>query len=245
MILDTHRRGPLGSILVPAALGAVIVTFLTLGFFSKRYSFQTAATSARPSAAAELIAIAARAGLDPDALAAAGVPTSQYAGILGTVRDYTAAHPTAVSDADTAVARAQRSARLARHPSPSPTTEVTSAMQQREVVFQAVFDAGTSALTADQRTLLQAMKTNKDRRVPLAYRTVARSVEEWSTLQNALADEAIATREHRTTDASVRTTLATARANSAVASALARLANGTAASRSALSNAAATVSRTR
>lgn len=118
-------------------------------------------------------------------------------------------------------------------------------MHQRDAAFQTLFDAATAVLTADQRSILLSLKANKERPVPLAYRAVARTDEEWTSLRNALADEAIATREHRDVDANVRAVLANARANIAVSGALSRLVNGTAASRAALSAAANTATRTR
>ncbi|MDP1793333.1 MAG: hypothetical protein Q8K63_04265, partial [Acidimicrobiales bacterium] len=146
-----------------------------------------------------------RAGLDPEALAAAGVAPSQLWSCAGSLAASPAAAPGALAQIDSAVegARAAHD-ELERKvqsglASESDATQLVAARQALEAAITArqanddtLYAAGTASLNATQRATLAAIRANRSWSLPVEFLTVNRTEAEWVTLRKALANERIA-----------------------------------------------------
>jgi len=198
-----------------------------------------------PPTRSEVTAAAMRAGLHADSLLAAGVSSAAFPSIVSGVREYLVAHPGQMRTLDAQVDTARRPARLSQSETPPPqgTVTVDQATAARDAFYAAIFDAATTSLNQEQKSMLRAQKQNKGKSVPAKYLVVDRSDTEWVALRDALADQRIAARDGRQPAAEVAQRIATADANASVAAAGQRLAGDLAASRTAWSQSVQTVTR--
>lgn len=146
---------------------------------------------------------------------------------------------------DAQVDTARRPARLSQSETPPPqgTVTVDQATAARDAFYVAIFDAATTSLNQEQKSMLRAQKQNKGKSVPAKYLVVDRSDAEWVALREALSDQRIATRDGREANAEVRQRIATADANSTVAAAGQRLSGDRVATRTAWTQAIAASTR--
>lgn len=198
-----------------------------------------------PPTRAEVTAAAMRAGLHADSLLAAGVSSASFASIVSSVYEYLTAHAGQMRTLDAQVDSARRAASGPRSDAPPPLTTMTldQAVAARDAFYAAVFDAATTSMTQEQKSMLRSQKQNKGKSVPAKYTVVDRSDAEWVALREALADQRIAARDGREANAEVRQRIATADANSVVAAAGQRLSGDRAAARAAWTQAIAAATR--
>jgi hypothetical protein len=198
-----------------------------------------------PPTRSEVTAAAMRAGLHADSLLAAGVSSAAFPGIVSGVREYLVAHPEQMRTLDAQVDTARRPARRPQSETPPPqgTVTVDQANAARDAFYAAIFDAATTSLSQEQKSMLRAQKQNKGKSVPAKYLVADRSDAEWVALREALTDQRIAARDGREANAEVRQRVATADANSTVAAAGQRLAGDHAATRTAWTQAIQAVTR--
>lgn len=171
-----------------------------------------------------------RAGLSPEALAAAGVTPVAVASTLQAAAQQLAGAPSALANADLAFANARReSDRLERLiQSGKGSQEDVAAYQaakaaleaataQRQAALDAVLTAATSSLPAAQRTALLNARANAAWNLPPEFLVVNRSQEDWVRLRDALANEKIARKLGDQADPAAQAQLANWRAAPAVA----------------------------
>jgi hypothetical protein len=219
-----------GAVLLNASLGVVTASALVWGgVLALQQGTPSSTTRAFASNASTLQFLAASAGLEPEALAAAGVAPTQLQGLFEAI----SAHHRENSDA---LARAERALDHSRH-SGNPESR-GAAESARAAALAAYAQAGESVLTPDQRGAIAVLRSNKEQRVPAEFRVVARSPQDWKRLRDALTSEGIARREGVEVEAAARLFLAEARANTSVAQAAGRLAASAASMKSAWADAA-------
>lgn len=178
-----------------------------------------------PPTRGEVTAAAMRAGLHADSLLAAGVSSASFASIASAVREYLAEHPGQMRTLDSQVDSARRSAntRPSEPPPPQGTMTLDQANDARDAFYAAIFDAATTSLSQEQKSMLRSQKQNKGKSVPAKYLVADRSDAEWVALREALTDQRIAARDGREANAEVRQRITAADANAAVAAAGQRL----------------------
>ena len=174
-----------------------------------------------------------RAGLDAEALTAAGVDASSIGGLVGDVTDHMAANPDSIAFADAAYFVARRAEdnlkRLVRSGLGSP--EDTAAYQAaakdleatkaaREAAMMQYFNAAVAGLSTAQRDALATIRANRSWRLPPAYLAANRTQQEWVDLGDALTCERIAAEQGKTLDSGSAQLLSTCRSESGVADAL-------------------------
>jgi len=174
-----------------------------------------------------------RAGLSPEALAAAGVEPGQVAATVQAAVAAVSQAPDALGIADAAYAEARANTdRLKRKIQSGKAEEgdvqayqaakaaLASATTAREAVLNQVFDAATASLGDTRREALQAIRTNRAAwNLPTEFLVVNRSEEEWVQLRDFLANERIAPKVGEEPDPSAQAALANWRANASVAAA--------------------------
>lgn len=243
--LTWKRRASLAT----AALAGLSLLFASVWMASMSWRQPVPPTPPPPSpppARTEVMAAAMRAGLHADALLAAGVGSQSFPSIVNGVRDYLTAHPGQMRSLDTQVDSARRAASpRARADAPNPQAGTTpdQALAARDAFYSAMFDAATTSLSQEQKAMLLAQKRNKGKSVPAKYLVIDRSDAEWVVLRDALADQAIASRDGRQAPDSVQQVIASADANAAVSSAGQRLSGDRTAMRTAWTQALQTATR--
>ncbi|MBI5283451.1 MAG: hypothetical protein HY874_00010 [Chloroflexi bacterium] len=191
-----------------------------------------AASEALPPPPADFRVILLRAGLKPEALAAAGIAPSSIASALQSAAQSIAAAPSALAtaDADFAHARGEsdRVERLIQSGKGTPAdvsayqnakAALATATAQRSAVLDQLFASATANLSAAQRTALTNLRANAAWNLPPEFLVVNRSQEDWVRLRDALANEKIARKLHDQPDAGAQAQLANWRASVAVAAA--------------------------
>jgi hypothetical protein len=144
----------------------------------------------------ETYGAAVRAGLSPQALAAAGVDDENVAAIMGRFRAYLADHIADLRNADSQCASDVTQTQSARRAggmghtqsveAPSPA-QVASALNARRQLLDAALDAAMTGLASEQKARLVSIRTNKHWEVPIEYKVTSRTESEWVALRNALA----------------------------------------------------------
>jgi len=174
-----------------------------------------------------------RAGLSPEALAAAGVQPAQVSAAFQTASQVLTSTPNLMHDADAAFAEARANTdRLKRkiqsgkaeegdvQAYQAAKTALATATTAREAVLNQVFDAATASLGDTRRQALQAIRTNRAAwNLPTEFLVVNRSEQEWVQLRDFLANERIAPKVGEEPDPSAQAALANWRANASVAAA--------------------------
>lgn len=149
-----------------------------------------------PATPLEIFGAATRAGLTPQALAAAGVDDENVSGIVGRFRSYLADHIADLRTADSQCAADVTQIQVARraggmgHASPveapSPTQAAT-AINARRALLNAALDAAMTGIGSEQKARLVSIRANKQWEVPIEYKVASRTESEWVALRNALA----------------------------------------------------------
>ncbi len=173
-----------------------------------------------------------RSGLNPEALAAAGVTPGQVAAICDALRaDLVEAQPIlAAADAGVAEGRASvgRLSRLVRSGKATAAevaelatckTACDAALAQRQTCMGNFHAAACAVLPEAQRTALMNIQSNSQWKVPVPYQVVNRTPEQWMQLEEFLDIERIETRWGHEVPSEVTTVLAAARADAAYAAA--------------------------
>lgn len=173
-----------------------------------------------------------RAGLSPEALAAAGVSSASISSTLSAAAQSLAGSPDALATADAAYATARvNSDRLERliqsgkgHEQEVAAYQVakaalTTAEVQRQAVLDGIFAAATANLSSTQRTALTNLRANSSWNLPREFLVVNRDQAEWVRLRDALANERISRKLGDEADAAAQAQLANWRAAPTVAAA--------------------------
>ncbi len=178
-----------------------------------------------------------RAGLDPRALAAAGLSSQAATSVVQAAAAHVAQHGGDLTAADTAFLTAKPAAdRLERKVQSGTATQeeiaaypnqraaANTAAAQRTAALDALFSAATANLTAPARATLGKIRANQGWQLPIEYLVADRTQAQWVALRDALAGERYCAEYHETLDAGVQTLLAGVRADGAVATATTGLA---------------------
>lgn len=177
-----------------------------------------------------------RAGLDPAALAAGGVQSAGVGAVLQAAADVINANPTALPNAEAAIASARPDvdrlealihSGLASQEELSAFQTATSAlatgMTQRQTALDNIFNGAVASLSAGQRTVITQIRANRavefSRDFPTEFLTIDRSQETWVNVRECLANEHIAVKHPETLDQGEQSQLATWRANQTVSAA--------------------------
>lgn len=173
-----------------------------------------------------------RAGLDPDALAAAGVTSGEIETIVADAESYIDENSTELSDADAeyvslrsqvdALRRKVRSGQASSEEIASLATkqgELASAESGREAAIEAIFDAATESLSAAEKTALSNIQANRAWATAIEFLVINRTDQQWLDLTEALTNEAVANEEGTSVEPACASLLLTERAKSEVSSA--------------------------
>lgn len=183
-------------------------------------------------APADLEVALIRAGLDPDALAAAGLNATQATEAVDAFEAAMSLEPTRLSDADAAYAAARVSSDDLRRLIQSgkgnaeDVADFQAAMaalalaeNDREDALNDWFVAGVAGLSANQVAALTTIEGNRDWGLDLEMLAVDRTEAEWVELREALTHERVAAKYGETCDPEVASYLADCRSVLAVAAA--------------------------
>ena len=174
-----------------------------------------------------------RAGLDPEALAAAGLSPGNVTALVGDAYEHLIANQTALELADAAHAQARQQADQLKRviqsgrasqeqidAYPAATLEVSQIQTQRQLLLAGIFEAATADLSQSKRNTLAAIRANRDWKLPLEFLTVDRTEAQWVELRDCLANERIAAEiDDEEPDSQAQAVLAQLRGIPAVASA--------------------------
>lgn len=173
-----------------------------------------------------------RTGIAPASLAAAGVSTGSFAGLLTSADGWFLENVEALVEADAGAALARRERdrlqRLVR--SGLASGEDVTALHQakeslasreaaRDAVLDALFNTSTASLSGGQRVALVQIRENSGRTFPVHFLVEPREEATWIQLRDALANERIAPLFEDDPDAGAQSFLAAMRARPAVAQA--------------------------
>jgi len=177
-----------------------------------------------------------RVGLDPEALAAAGVSAAQVAGIIEAVLGSDAAvdGDLAAADADYRAAKGEvdRLTRLVRSGTGSAEdvtalaaaeSDLAAAEAAQTAAMDALFNAGGAGLPVTTQDTLATIRASRHAKLPVEYLVVSGTRDDWLSLRRALQHEKVAGKTGEEVAAEIATQLATFRARSAVATARANL----------------------
>ncbi len=186
----------------PASFLSLALFLLTIPLAVR---FLRPATAAAAQASSSTIQVAMlRAGLNPKALASAGVDGGEASAVLAEFQSAFQEGPTLLASADEAYAklRVQTDA-LARKVQSGLASEaevaalatssadLAAAEAKREDVLNNLFAAATAPLAPAKQTTLQDIRANADWDVPTEFLVAARTQEEWVKLRDALSNEKI------------------------------------------------------
>jgi len=185
-----------------------------------------------PTPPADFPSTLIRAGLDPKALAAAGVSSSSVSSVLSAAATQINASPTALSSADDALATARTqvdhltSLIQSGHGTQDDITalatansNLATATSQRQAALDAIFSSATANLTDGQKTALSKIRSNRSWDLSLEFLVVDRDESQWVQVRDALANERIAVSLPDSLNQTAQSNLATWRADPAVAAA--------------------------
>jgi hypothetical protein len=185
---------------------------------------------------AQLATALVRAGLDPEALAAAGVAPSAVNTVISDVADHMTDNPGSLELADTAYAAARqerdqlkrviqsgRATQEQINAYPGALGQLALAQTQRRSALDDIFSAGTATLSQSQRDTLAAIRDNADWDLPLEFLVIDRSEADWVQLRDYLANERVSAQLGDDPDASAQAALTQLRSNPLVAAADANL----------------------
>lgn len=193
----------------------------------------------------------ARAGLAPEELVAAGVPTAEVAALVGRAKAHDVVRSNRIAGAMQSLGEAQqRVASLERAirggdradstigALSTARTDADTAKAGLRQQLDALFAEATRGLPQDVTQRLRQIQANAaHRRMPIEFLVADRSPAEWADLRDCLTHERVCTRRGDETDPTLMAALAAARAQSDVAGAKARCSANLAAAEAAWLNA--------
>lgn len=213
-------------------LGFFVVVLASVPFIWPRYWFPKSAAAQAPAIPADFKTTLIRAGLDPAAIAAAGVSSGSVSSVAQAMASAINAEPSRLASADTAYATARRDVDRLKgliesgkagegdvSAYQSASTSLASASSARQAALDAYFDAGAAVLSAGQRATLGRIRANRAYVLPIEFLVVERSQQEWVDLRDALANERVSAKLGEDPDSGDQAALATWRAVGVVASA--------------------------
>lgn len=225
----------LGKARYPLIVILVLAT-VTLFIWSATTQRARALTALIEPAASELAVALIRAGMGPEALAAAGLSPGGATMVVSNLRDFMIANPAALDVADAAFASAKQSVDELKRLIQSgqgeaedvtaynaAKTQLSLAQTQRQSVLDDFFTAATADLGQTQKDTLTAIKGNSDWDRPAEFLVVNRTQAQWVELRECLANERIATDQGEDPDPDAQTTLSDYRSAAPVAAAKANL----------------------
>ncbi len=228
----------LGKARYPLIVILALVT-LSLVVFEVVEQSRRARASLIPQAptSAQVTAALMRAGLDAEALAAAGLSAPPVGNVVDDVADWLAADQADLELADSAYAsariqcdqlkRAIQSGQATEEQTnayPTATSQFAQAHAECAALLDAAFDAGTADLSQSQRATLAVIRGNRRWKVPLEFLLVDRTEAEWVQLRDCLANERIAADlENEDPDPQAQALLAQLRSDPLVSAAAASL----------------------
>ncbi len=226
------RRARLPAIFVLA----IVAAFLSWKITSIEQRHATAAMTDLLPTPAEVGTALLRVGLDPQALAAAGVTPGAASGVVADAAEHLTSDAAALALADSAFAQARGECDTLRRiiQSGRATPQQLAAYQaaklqrqqaqaQREELLQQLFDDATAGITNAQRGALATIRGNRDWGLPVEFLVVDRAEAQWIELRDCLANESIAQEYGEDPDPQAQAFLAEARSNPFVALAGANL----------------------
>jgi hypothetical protein len=244
------RTSKIGLILVPAGLAAAGALVLVSVSSVPEASASSAASASSlrrarvpapaPLSRADLEIIAARAGITPDTLTAAGLGIPQVQRLVGLLSTSAQGQLIALRTADDAAGRARDDRdRLARLITAGIATEqdraslksakATLATAELTVrnCLDAIYNASCDGIDPSAKSMLDAIRTTDPagRELPVEYRVGGRNEAQWVALRDALANERISAARREDPDPAATQLLSTIRAESAVAAARSNIAN--------------------
>ena len=185
-----------------------------------------------PTTPADFPATLIRAGLDPKALAAAGVASGTVSAVLSNAASQINSDPTALSSADDALASARTSVDhltsliQSGHGTQDDITALATAQSslatatsQRQTALDAIFNAAVANLSDAQKTALSKIRANRPWDVAIEFLVVDRTESQWVQVRDALANERIAVSLPDSLNQTAQSNLATWRSDTGVASA--------------------------
>jgi hypothetical protein len=191
-----------------------------------------ARAAAMPLLAPDTASTLIRSGLDPDALAAAGVSSSQVASVVAAFEAAVAAEPGKLPSADADYGASKTSTDSLRRTiesgqgSPQDVTAYQSGMSTlqaaetaRQDTLDEYFTAATAGLNAAQRLALSTIRSNRAWEISIEFKAQDRSEAEWVALRDALSNERISAKYGDPPDPKQQALLLTARSAPAVAAA--------------------------
>lgn len=177
-----------------------------------------------------------RAGLEPNALCAAGVSAQAVTTLVNNAETHLSQNPGALGSADSAVAEARVNFDSLEHliqsgqASPeqvgqfgSSSSALANALAQRQTALNNIFGAATTSLSEDQKSILNTIRSNSGWEMPVEFRTINRAEIQWVSLREALANERISAASGEDPDPDSQTLLAQLGAEPTVAAAIANL----------------------
>lgn len=213
----------------------VAAVLLAVGVFTLLFAVLRAGarTAEETITSTDLAVMMQRAGLEPDALTAAGVDDQDVDDVVADVLEHLGTHLGTIQQAHSNLAAARtdcnRLERLVRSGQASEQeitacaaaqSALSSAESAYESAIDALFEAGIDSLSAGEQTLLTQIRANGEWELPVAYRTVSRTESQWVALRDALDDERIADDTGAEQDENAAALLQTVRADSTVSTAL-------------------------
>lgn len=186
-----------GSALTIGLVAISITAIITTGIFS----FPTPRMARKrptPPPPAGAVMLAARLGLDPQALAAADVTAAQTHTAAGAIVTYWSENGNTIMAKDTELIALDksladiRSAIAAGHPPANAEATIASTQTQRQALaaerdamLAAAYAAASTDLNASQLSMLQTIKSNRIWQLPTHMLVVQRQPSEWVALQHA------------------------------------------------------------
>lgn len=232
-ILRTARSLPILALIIAAAAALMLVGVQGMNAYRAAH----AAVDTGPSPGQVAVALR-QVGLDPDALAAAGLTAQQTTALVAAARAHLDEHYTTLRQAqlDHAQARNEhdRLKRLVR--AGRATTQqkeqldqaaagLAQAAAQLEQARQALAQAATAHLGSAPNDTLATIHAHNRWSHPVQYRAAERTEPDWVALRDALAHARIADKRQRDPEPEVLQIIAQADANPDVAAARANLEN--------------------
>ncbi len=230
-------RKHLGKARYPAIiLLAVALVVLFLQVHSTERAVARASLMVLAPTATELAVTLIRAGLDPEALTAAGVSANATTTLVGNVFDQMLFNPGTLDLADGDYANLKRQCdKLKRVIQSGQATAaqindyrlarpaLAQARTRRQSVLSGLLEAGMAGLSTEQQNALVAIRRNRSWDLSIEFLLADRSEADWVVLRDCLANERIAAKHDEDADPDSQAILAQARSHPAVAPARANL----------------------
>jgi len=216
---------------------AIVVAVLCVTVLATSLHLRSLAAAAKLApTSSELATTMIRAGLDPAALAGAGLSSNETESVVQAVLSWMVDQHLQLTSADQAFAAARREHdRLLRRVRSGRATEqeisefqqaratLATVRTQRQNVLNAIFESATASMNGAQRFTLTRIRLNRSWKQPTEFLTVDRTQEEWVALRDALANERISAENGEDPDPDAQALLAQLRSNPAVSAAKANL----------------------